>query len=176
MTKLIIASFLWAVCSGIASAQSASNWQTLTDHRKLCEGKSPSGWETHGSGGPVILANGQKGNAPELPAPMGIARVVPQVNTFGNGQIYTFDKVKSLAKGTTRVTEVLEDSPNRFWVAFDGRTGVMGDQERSYRFHWYVVVPSKPVCAMYVFFNDPTLTEQAKAVAKSLKGTSSFQQ
>jgi hypothetical protein len=121
--------------------------------------------------GPLILANGEKSNAPMPPAPIGIARVVPQVNSFGDSHIYTFDKVKSLAKGTRKVTQVLEDSSSRLWVAFDGKSGVMGEQERLYRVHWYVVVPSQPVvCAMDIFFDDPALAEQAKLMAMSLKG------
>jgi hypothetical protein len=69
-----------------------------------------------------------------------------------------------------KVTQVLEVSPARFWVAFDGKTGVMGDQERLYRVHWYVVAPSNPVCAMDVFFDDPALAEKAKLIALSLQG------
>jgi hypothetical protein len=170
MSKVIIALLIIASFSSLALAQSTSNWQTLTDHKQLCQAKSPQGWETDRVG-PLILANGEKSSASVPPAPIGIARVIPQVDAFGNSQLYTFDKVKSQARGTTKVTEVLEDGPARFWVAFDGKTGVMNDQERSYRVHWYVVVPSNPVCAMYVFFNNPALAEQAKLVARSLRGT-----
>jgi hypothetical protein len=170
MSKLMIVLCIAASVSSLALTQSTSTWQTLTDHRQLCQAKSPQGWETERVG-PLILANGEKSSAPVPPAPIGIARVVPQVNAFGNSQIYTFDKVKSLAKGTTKVTQVLEDSSTRFWVAFDGKTGVMSDEERLYRVHWYVVVPSKPVvCAMDIFFDDPALAEQAKLIAMSLKG------
>jgi hypothetical protein len=97
----------------------------------------------------------------------GIARVVPQVDALGNSGVYTFEKVKYLTRATMKVTQVLEDSPARFWVAFDGKTGVMGDQERLYRVHWYVVVPSNPVCAMDVFFD---VAEKAKLIALSLQG------
>jgi hypothetical protein len=170
MSNLIIALLLLAVCSGTASAQSTSNWQTLTDHKQLCAAKSPPGWEEGIFGGPLILAGGAKSNVPSAPTPIGIARVTPQVNALGNSQLYTYDKVKSLARSTMKITQVIEDTPTRFWIEFNGKTGIMSDQERSYRVHWYVVVPSNPVCAMNVFFSDPAVTEQAKLIAKSLKG------
>lgn len=158
MSKLIIVLVTMASLGNPALPQSTSGWQTLTDsrtHGQFCQGKSPQGWDTFRS---------------PVPAPIGIARVVPQVDTFGDIKNYTFDNVKSLARGTTKVLQAFEDSPTRFWVAFDGKTGVMYPSEALYRVHWYVVVPSNPVCGMYIFFDDPALTEQAKLIAQSLRG------
>jgi hypothetical protein len=168
--KLMIALCIAAGLSGSASAQSTSNWQTLTDHQQLCAAKSPPGWEQSIFGGPLILAGGAKSNVPSAPTPIGIARITPQVNAFGKSQFYTYDQVKSLARSTMKITQVIEDTPTRFWIEFDGKTGIMSDQERGYRVHWYVVVPSNPVCAINLFFSDPAVTERAKLIAKSLKG------
>ncbi len=155
MSKLMIALVIVASFSIPAFPQSTSGWQTLSDSKTRCQGKSPQDWDKFG-----VMGKKSKG----------IARVVPQVRT--SGAPFTFDYVKSLAKEFQKITQVFEDSSTRFWVAYDGKTtGFIGDGERSYRVHWYVVVPSKPVvCAMDIIFDDPALTEQAKLIAQSLRG------
>jgi hypothetical protein len=109
-----------------AFAQSTSGWQTLTDRQQVCEAESPQGWEK--------FALATKGNGP------GVARVVAQ--TYRDGTSFSFDFAKS-AGG--KAVQVFEDNPARYWIAFDGKTGVIMDSERAYRFHWFVV-PEINVC------------------------------
>ena len=158
MSTGMIVVFIVASFGSMAWSQSTSDWQSLTDHRAngpFCQGTSPQDWDKFG-----VMGKKSKG----------IARVLPQVRTSGDP--FTFDYVKSLAKEFQKINQVFEDSSTRFWVAYDGKTtGFIGDGERSYRVHWYVVVPSKPVvCAMDIIFDDPALTEQAKLIAQSLRG------
>ena len=82
--EVLVSNFMMILCiaiglSNLASGQSTSGWQTLTDRKLLCKGKSPQDWERHRVG-PLTLANGETGSAPVPPAPAGIARVVPQVD------------------------------------------------------------------------------------------------
>lgn len=63
---------------------------------------APQGWDKFGT--------------PEKSA-KGIARVVPQA--YMDGSSYTFDSVKQSAP---KATQVVEDRPTRFWIAFDGKT------------------------------------------------------
>lgn len=151
MSKHTIALVILAGFSWPTLPQSTSGWQTLTDRRQVCQAKSPQGWEK--------LSTSPKGNVP------GIARVVAQ--THGDGTSFTFDFVKTWGGKAIRV---FEDSPARYWIEFDGKTGMITNADLAYRFHWFVAVPSKPVCSMHIFFDDPALAEQAKLIAKSLHG------
>jgi hypothetical protein len=144
---LIAASFGWP-----AWTQSAAGWQTLTDRRQLCEAKSPQGWEK-------VLMGPKSDTA-------AIARVVPQIHSDGSSFEFNFAK-----SAGGKPSQVFEDSPTRYWIAFDPKTGSIGNGERLYRYLWYVAIPSKPVCSVLIFFDDPALTEQAKLIVKSLKGT-----
>ncbi|MGA3240942.1 MAG: hypothetical protein ABSG03_32125 [Bryobacteraceae bacterium] len=152
MSKQMIALLIAAGFGCPALPQSTTGWETVTDTRKICAAKSPQSWE-HTSLRPMD-------NTP------GIARVVAQVRRDGSPLLFDFVKTWG---GTA--THVFEDNPTRYWIEFDGKTGMIADHERPYRFHWFVVIPSKPVCSMHIFFNDPALTEQAKLMAKSLKST-----
>jgi hypothetical protein len=93
MSKGMIVVFIVASFGSLASPQSTSDWQTLTDPRAngpFCQGKSPQGWDTWGGGGSKKAK--------------GIARVVAQ----GEDARYTFDRVKSRAP---KAIQVFEDSP-----------------------------------------------------------------
>jgi hypothetical protein len=149
MSKQTIALVIAACFSWPALAQSSSGWQTLTDHRQVCEAKSPQGWEK--------FLMGPKGS-------LGIARVVAQ--TYRDGSSFSFDFAKS-AGG--KATQVFEDGPTRYWIAFDPKTASILTAEQSYRFLWFVAIPTTPVCSVLIFFDDPSLTEQAKLIVKSLK-------
>jgi hypothetical protein len=154
--KLVVALVAVEMC-GVAASQSPSGWQTLIDPthppKPACEGRAPQGWGS----------SHLEGN---------IAKGIARVGDFSlPGKTFTFVGAKSLAPTPS---QVIEDGPTRYWIAYQGKDGYISDYERSYRYHWYVVVPAKGgVCIMEVFFNDPTLTQEARSIVLSLKGTTS---
>jgi hypothetical protein len=156
MNKLVVVLVAIEMC-GVSAAQSPSGWRRLIDPanppKPLCQGMAPQGWGS----------SHLEGN---------IAKGIARVGDYSlQGKNFTFVGVKSLAPTPF---QVLEDSPTRYWIAYQGKDGYIPDYERSYRYHWYVVVPAKgTVCVMEVFFNDPALTQEAKSIALSLKGTTS---
>ena len=74
--------------------------------------------------------------------------------------------------GVSEANETAQVNYCRLRASYDRHSAVYIASCRSGdRVHRYVVVPSKPVCATDIFFDDPALTEQPNLIAKALRGT-----
>ncbi|HVV93700.1 MAG TPA: hypothetical protein VHD15_09800 [Hyphomicrobiales bacterium] len=142
MLRFAVAAVSFLAVAGPAIA-APSGWQAASDHHKVCDAAVPPNW-TKG-------AYGLGMKAPQNHATLAMSSTEADLAT-----------AKQVFGGSFHVTQTLEDSAGRYWVAYDvaGRRKSTG---------WYVAVVSGPtLCAMQLTFDAGLPDADARAIVLSL--------
>jgi hypothetical protein len=129
-----------------AWAQEApSGWKVVKDQQGVCQLTVPSNWQAD-----KVTANVVK-------SPDGKLNALP--SEAGAGQ--SFQAVKASAKQMMPPVRIIEDSGNRLWFSYVGRSPEAGG-------NYYVTVAGNPVCQAQITYKTPSGAATAQKIAESL--------
>jgi hypothetical protein len=121
-----------------------AGWKTATDKPGKCQVQVPSSW---------------------MPGEFGLGMQSPDNKSTLDisASAAKLTEAKQIAATTFSVQKTIEDTPNRYWMAYGDNSGRPGTR-------WYVAVPAGGgVCAIQLEFDTKLSDADAKAIVDSLK-------